>query len=110
MYVDETVVQLVRSSLAAQGYAAQEAVRMGGLSFMIDGKVCARVQAGTEIIVRCVPADTDLLLQTPGVGRMQMKGKPEMKGWLSLELQSLPAGRPLEWWLAQSVAFVRQAK
>jgi TfoX/Sxy family transcriptional regulator of competence genes len=82
-----------------------EREKMGGLSFMLGGKVCARVEGG-NIIVRCQPEDTDALLAEPGISRYTMTGKEAMKGWLAVSPEALAEGDNLDRWVTDSAVFV----
>ena len=82
----------------------EEKTRMGGLSFMLKGKLLIRIQ-DDELLVRCKHEHTDELLQKPGARRYQMKGKKQMKGWLLIDPNSTTTGEGLEFWIGICLAF-----
>ena len=92
MAYDERLAQRVRAALSGRSDII-ERERMGGLTFMRDGSVCARIE-GDELVVRCTKEQTDDLLTEPGARRYEMKGKPSMRGWIVLGSGAIAHGAP----------------
>ena len=84
-----------------------EKEKMGGLSFMIGRKVLTRIEEN-HLIVRCMPDETEHLLQKPHVARYKMKGKDQMKGWLTVAQTGIETEKDLKFWLDICVAFLKQ--
>jgi hypothetical protein len=59
----------------------KEQQKMGGISFMVNGKMRIRAHTDNEMMLRCEPEITDELLLKKGVRRFEMKGKNNMKVW-----------------------------
>ena len=76
----EVLAAKIRAALACRPGVTEQR-KMGGTTFLLDGKVCVRAHRG-ELMARCRPELTDQLLTKPGVRRFEMTGKREMKGWL----------------------------
>jgi hypothetical protein len=79
----EALTAKIRAALAGRSGVTEQR-KMGGTTFLVDGKVCVRDHRG-ELMARCRPELTDQLLAKPGVRRFEMTGKREMKGWLIIE-------------------------
>jgi len=82
----------------------EEKEKMGGLSFMLKGKLLIRIQ-DDELLVRCKHEYTDELLQKPGVRRYQMKGKSQMKGWLLVDPTDTKTNESLDFWIGICLDF-----
>jgi hypothetical protein len=88
----------IRSALAGRpGLSEQH--KMGGTTFLIDGKVCVRAHRDGELMVRCRPERTEELLLRPGARRFEMTGKPDMKGWLLVEPSAFAADADFGFWM-----------
>jgi hypothetical protein len=72
--------------------------KMGGVTFMVGGKVCVRAHRG-ELMARCRPAMTEQLLSAPGVRRFEMKGRTNMKGWLLIAPAATDTDADLGAWI-----------
>lgn len=75
-----------------------EQPKMGGISFMVNGKMCVRA-AGEEIMLRCEPGMTEELLARKGARRFVMKGKPMMKGWLVISPEGFNSKKDFDYWI-----------
>lgn len=85
----------IRAALAGRTDVTEQR-KMGGTTFLVDGKVCVRDHRG-ELMARCRPELTDELLTRPGVRRFEVAGKREMKGWLVIEPGAAEA--ELDFWI-----------
>lgn len=92
---EEAFAGRIRAALASRTDVTEQR-KMGGITFLVDGKVCVRDHRG-ELMARCRPELTDTLLARPGVRRFEMSGKREMKGWLVIEPDA--ADSELEFWI-----------
>ena len=104
----EEIATRLRELLTNSSIVCSEKVelqsKMGGVTFMIDGKVCIRAHSDGGIMVRCLPDLTEELLEKEGVSRFQMKGKPRMKGWLVVAPEFLKSKKQLEFWVKTGLA------
>ena len=105
MTYDETLAQRVRRSLAGRG-ELEERRMFGGLTFMLDGKMCCGVNKG-RLMVRVLPEKQAEFLKRPGARRMDFTGRP-LKGFLFINPPGLADAEALEWWLKQAVTFVQK--
>ena len=93
----ETLVERIRTALAGRAGLSEQR-KMGGTTFLIEGKVCLRAH-GEELMVRCRPESTDELLGRAGVRRFEMKGKPDMKGWLLVDGSGFATEADFAFWI-----------
>ena len=77
----------------------------GGIGFMLRGNMCCGVH-GADLIVRVDPAETDKLLQEPGVRVFDLTGRP-MKGWLLVAPDGLVLDAAFDGWVKRSVKYAR---
>lgn len=106
MAYDKVLAERVAKTLGnAEDIVKKE--KMGGLSFMIDRKVLTRIEEN-HLIVRCTPDETEHLLLKPHVRRYKMKGKDQMKGWLTIAPAGTETQKDLKFWLDICVAFLKQ--
>jgi hypothetical protein len=77
----------------------EEQEKMGGVSFLVNGKVCVRAHRDGSMMVRCRPDLTDELLAQSGVKRFEMKGKTAMKGWLLVGAERARSDQDLDYWI-----------
>ncbi len=81
---------------------------MGGLCFMVDGKMCVGV-SGERLMLRIDPAEEAGLLKQPGCRPMDFTGRP-LKGFLFVEPEGLPSDGHLAGWLQRALDFNPRAK
>ncbi len=81
-----------------------EKERMGGLSFMRNGKLLVRVE-GNKLLIRCAKDQTESLLEKAHTERYTMKGRDHIKGWLLIAPEGLATSKDLDYWVGISVAF-----
>lgn len=81
---------------------------MGGLCFMVDGKMCVGV-TGDELMARIDPEIYESLLQRPGCKEMNFTGRP-MKGFVFLTDDATDLDVDLNEWLQLALDFNPKAK
>jgi TfoX/Sxy family transcriptional regulator of competence genes len=74
-----------------------EKEKFGGLSFLIGNKLYVRVDRD-ELLLRCKPEKTEILLDKKGAHPYYMKGKP-VQGWLIIRPEGTQARKDLNEWL-----------
>lgn len=97
------MVERVRDALSKYP-DVEEKVKMGGLSFMQNGKLCMRVQ-GEDLMIRCEPEMTNKLLTRKGARRYEMRGKPQMKGWLLISPEGTEDEKDFRFWIGITLDF-----
>ena len=78
----------------------------GGLTFMLDGKMCCGVDKG-RLMVRVPPEKQAELLKRPGARPMDFTGRP-LRGFLFIDPPGFADSKALDWWLKQAIAFVQR--
>lgn len=98
----------VRRCLRRKGVTAEEKRMMGGLCFLVDGKMCLGVESD-RLMVRLDPAVYEAALQRPGCRPMDFTGRP-MKGFVWVLLEALGSDRDLHEWASLALGFNPRAK
>jgi TfoX/Sxy family transcriptional regulator of competence genes len=106
MSYDKALAARVRKQLDGVG-RIEEKPMFGGLTFMLDGKMCCGVQTG-RLMVRIPPERHAEFLAKPGAKPMDFTGRP-MKGFLFVDAASLRTPAALSGWLREAVAHVKSA-
>lgn len=83
----------------------KEKPMMGGLSFMVNGKMCVRAHRNDELMLRCKPEMTDELLLKKGARRFEMKGKSNMKGWLLISPEGTSSKEDFKYWMKVAIDY-----
>jgi len=104
MSYDEELAKRVRRALDGQGMV-EERRMFGGLTFMLDGKMCCGVHMG-RLMVRVPPERQLDLLKRPHAKPMDFTGRP-MKGFLFIDAAGVSDAKSLNSWLKQAVTFVQ---
>jgi TfoX/Sxy family transcriptional regulator of competence genes len=81
---------------------------MGGLTFMVDGKMCVGV-LGDDLMVRLDPSVYQEALGWRGARPMDFTKKP-MRGFLFVGPEGTKSARDLSHWIATALAFNPKAK
>lgn len=81
---------------------------MGGLSFMLNNKMCVGV-INDEMICRIDPSDYEAALEKTGCSEMDFTGRP-MKGWVMINESGLKTEKELKEWIDKAVEFNKYAK
>lgn len=105
MAYDEALATRIRGHLA--GEPVVEKKMFGGLAFLLNGHLSVSASGQGGMLVRVAPADSDALLDEPGVSLMQMTNRPPMDGWLRVAPEALDDEAVLERWVERGVAYAR---
>jgi TfoX/Sxy family transcriptional regulator of competence genes len=108
MAYDEHLADRVRRNLQSNKTNFEEKKMMGGLTFMVNGKMCVGVLRD-ELMVRVDPAFQEKLLKKKGCREMDFTKRP-MKGFLFIGPDGTDKETDLEFWLEQALAFNPQAR
>ncbi len=108
MAFNSTLAQRVAASLTARQISFEQKAMMGGLCFMVDGKMCLGV-SDNRLMVRLDPAVESEALQRPGCHPMDLTGKP-MKGFVFVHPDGHNSDAQLRRWIDLALAFNPKAK
>ena len=108
MAFDEKMANRVREALNSKDIRFEEKRMMGGLCFMVDGKMCVGI-AGLRLMVRLDPHIYDESLLKPGCVPMDFTGKP-MRGFVFVEAEGMATRKSLQSWIDLALEFNPQAK
>jgi len=104
MPFDEQLAVRVRKALSDKGRIEEKSM-FGGLTFMLDGKMCVGVEKA-RLMVRVDPEHHPALLKRPGASPMDFTGRP-MKGYLFVQAKAVGDAKSLKFWIDESTEFVR---
>ncbi|MEL6671089.1 MAG: TfoX/Sxy family protein [Bacteroidota bacterium] len=102
------IYERMRNILLIRGIEWEEKRMMGGLTFMVDGKMCFGALNG-GILCRIDPEEREELLRKPGADIMTQGGR-EMKGYVHVQPEGFEADQDLQFWVDQCLAFNPKAK
>ena len=86
----------------------EEKEMMGGLSFMVNGKMCVGV-IGEEMICRIDQDQYEQALEQNGIRPMDFTGRP-MKGWIFVEHEGMKSKKTFDNWVEMALEFNKKAK
>lgn len=108
MSTDAPLEQRIAATFGARGVQFKTKKMMGGLAFMVDGKMCV----GTVKQLLMVRFDPDLheeVLARPGAGPMDFTGRP-MRGFVFVKSDAVQTVAALASWLDLALAFNPRAR
>jgi TfoX/Sxy family transcriptional regulator of competence genes len=107
MAYDEKLADRVRTTLTHQK-AVEEKKMMGGLTFMVNGKMCVGVHTD-EIMCRIDPEIQEKALRHKGSRIMDFTGKP-MKGFVFVKKEAIKTAKDFNYWIDLALDFNKKAK
>ncbi len=107
MAYDENLAQRVRNELARQS-SLEEKKMMGGLTFMVQGKMCVGI-IKDELMCRVNPAIHESCLAKPGVRNMVFTKRP-MSGFIQVDQSVLTTSKDLRTWINLALEYNSEAK
>jgi len=102
MPYNEQLAQRVRLALARQP-AVVEKKMMGGLTFMVDDKMCVGILKD-ELMCRINPAIYASALQKKGCHEMAFTGRV-LKGFVLVSPEGMEKATDFDYWIQQSLAY-----
>ena len=108
MAYDEQLAERVRSGFGKARVRFEEKRMMGGLCFMVDGKMCVGVEKD-RLMARIDPAAYESALQRKGCVPMDFTGRP-MRGFVFVNPEGLATDAELNEWLKLALEFNPKAK
>lgn len=103
MAYDELLEQRVRLFFDAKRIKHEAKRMMGGLCFMVKGKMCVGVEKN-RLMARIGPEAYDDALKRKGCRPMDFTGRP-MRGFVFVELEGLKSEKELAFWLELALAY-----
>jgi len=97
MAYDEALAGRVARLLKGKRVAHETKRMMGGLTFMVDGKMCVGIEK-TRLMVRLDPEQYESALKRKGCVPMDFTGRP-MRGFVFVEPAALRTDPQLTRWL-----------
>jgi TfoX/Sxy family transcriptional regulator of competence genes len=107
MAYNEELANSVRGCLVKEN-EVEEKKMMGGLTFMVNGKMCVGV-VGDELMCRINPELDDIVLEKTGCRRMDFTSKP-MKGYIFVDETGINTTTNLAYWVNLALDFNILAK
>ena len=104
MAYNEQLADRIRFALLPHTLHIQEKKMMGGLTFMLHGKMCCGI-VKDDLMVRVVPSKFESALKLPHCRVMDFTGRP-MKGFVFVGEQGFQTDDALKSWLDLGVEFV----
>jgi len=108
MAYDEQLAGRVRSFLDRRAVSFEEKRMMGGLCFLVNGKMCVGVEK-ERLMARIDPDGYEKALQRKGCRPMDFTGRP-MRGFVFVTAQGYSSDRELASWLDLALEFNPRAK
>jgi TfoX/Sxy family transcriptional regulator of competence genes len=105
MAYDEALAGRIREHMS--GEPVVEKKMFGGLAFLLNGHMSVSASRQGGLLVRVDPADSDALLEEPGVTLMQMGNREPMDGWLRVAPEAVEDDAALERWVDRGLTFAR---
>ena len=107
MAYNEDLAHRIRVVLALQE-DLEEKKMMGGLTFMVNGKMCVGV-VKDDLMVGLNPEIHEHAIEQNGCREMDFTGKP-MKGYVFVSLEVIETDRELRFWVDLALAYNSIAK
>ena len=107
MAYDEKLADQIRAALRANRHT-EEKKMMGGLTFMVNGKMCVGV-VNDELMCRIDPNMQEIALEKKGCRVMDFTGRP-MKGFVFVSKKGMKTKKDFDYWIKLSLDFNKKAK
>jgi TfoX/Sxy family transcriptional regulator of competence genes len=107
MPFDEKLAGNVRACLADQK-KVEEKKMMGGLTFMVNNKMCVGV-LDQDLMARIDPELYEQALEKPGCREMNFTGRP-MKGFVFVGPEGTRKKSDLQYWMDLALEFNKRAR
>ena len=108
MAYDTALADRVTDMLQARRVSFEAKAMMGGLCFMVDGKMCVGVEKA-RLMVRLDPAAEGDSLSRPGCKPMDFTGRP-MRGYVFVHPEGYGSEAQLRHWIELALEFNPRAK
>ena len=105
MPYSELLADRIRQVLKQKRVAYEEKKMMGGLTFMVDKKMCVGI-VKDDLMARVGKDNYENALKKKGCRKMDFTGKP-LKGFVFVDAEGIDLDDDLEAWIDQALEFVR---
>ena len=107
MAYSEKLADRIREALANVP-KTQEKPMMGGLTFMVNGKMCVGI-IKDELMCRIDPARHESEIEKRGCRTMDFTKRP-MKGYVMIDNSGMKTKKDFDYWINLSLEFNKKAK
>ena len=107
MVYNEKLAERVRELLIGKN-KVEEKKMMGGLAFMVNGKMCVGILKD-DLMVRLDPEIYEDALKKDGCREMDFTGRP-MKGFVFVNSKNTENKKDLSYWISLALDFNKRAK
>ena len=108
MAFNELLADKLRHELKGRNVPFEEKAMMGGLTFMVDDKMCLGI-VKDDLMARVGPHEFDEMLKKPGARIMDFTKRP-MKGYAFVSAEGWDDDRELADWIDQCLVYNKEAK
>ena len=108
MAYDEFLADRIKSSLEKRHVAFIEKRMMGGVTFMVDDKMCIGI-VKDDLMARIDPEINDNALNKKGCKPMDFTGRP-MKGFVFVTPEGTDMDKDLEYWIQLALDYNPKAR
>jgi len=105
---DALLADRIRTQLKRRKLTLEEKAMMGGLAFMVDGKMCLGVEKN-RLMARLDPAIYEEALRRRGCQPMDFTGRP-LKGFVFVRPDGVKTSHDLRQWVDLALEFNPNAK
>ncbi|HLJ16009.1 MAG TPA: TfoX/Sxy family protein [Bryobacteraceae bacterium] len=102
MGYDETTAERVRRILSGRRDVVEKKM-VGGLSFLVNGRMCCGVTS-TGLMIRVGPAAYDRVVAQPHVRPIKFGGRP-LGGFVCIDPEGYRTGKALTKWVQRGIDF-----
>ncbi|MEQ8927050.1 MAG: TfoX/Sxy family protein [Fulvivirga sp.] len=106
--MENLLFESIRNILTAEEVQWEEKKMMGGITFMVDDKMCFGTYKG-GLLCRIDPKDKEDLLKNEYASSVYQAGR-EMKGYVFLESPAYESRQGLEFWIKKCLVFNPKAR
>jgi TfoX/Sxy family transcriptional regulator of competence genes len=103
MAYDESLAERILNFFGERKLEYEAKRMMGGLCFMLNGKMCVGVE-NNRLMARIGPDAYDAALKRKGCRPMDFTGKP-MRGFVFVEPEGLKSARDFGFWMELALAY-----
>jgi hypothetical protein len=108
MTYSEFLADRIRKQLATYPLQIEEKKMMGGLTFMVNGKMCVGILK-EDLMARIAPEKYEEALTMRGCREMDFTGKP-MMGFVFIDPEGTGSDSNLEYWINLALEYNKYAK
>ncbi|MCB0503054.1 MAG: TfoX/Sxy family protein [Bacteroidetes bacterium] len=108
MAYDSYLAERITQKLTTKGILFETKKMMGGLTFMVDDKMCVGVYQN-KLMARIDPEDEKIALAKAGAEEMKLT-KRKMKGFVFVDPIGLDTDKELDYWISLRLKYNPKAK